>query len=164
MLPTVQDIEPRIRKASDHPDLITEDDLWILSGALLLCLREDDNGVSREYARLAEGRDLQQDVAESLANLTIRNRNPTLEPLLVTFERDQQFYEAMHAALAMTFPRTNGEPIKRNTVTQMQMEVLKRLAAAETIWTSDMTLRDRLIEHGLPSTRHELNRMVVPLG
>ncbi len=163
MLPTVQDIEPRIRKANVRPDLITEDDLWILSGALLLCLRTDDNGISREYARVADGRDLRQDVAECLANLPIQNRNPTLEPLLITFERDQQFYEAMHASLAMTFPKT-GESIKRNAVTQVQREVLKRLAAADTIWTSDMTLQDRLSERGLPSTRHELNRLVVLLG
>ena len=163
MLPTVQDIEPRIRKATNHPDLVSEDDLWILGGALLLCLREDDNGISHEYARLTEGRDLQQDVAESLASLPIQNRNPTLEPLLTTFERDQEFYEAMHAALAMTFPKTNGIPIRRNTITPIQLEVLMRLAAAETIWRCDMTLRERLLDRGLPETQHELNRMVVLL-
>ncbi len=102
---TIQDIEPRIRKANSNPELITEDDLSILGGALLLCLRENDNGVSREYASIAEGRDLQQDVAESLANLPVQDRNPTLEPLLITFARDPQFYEAMHAALAMTFAK-----------------------------------------------------------
>jgi hypothetical protein len=163
MLPTVQDIEPRIRKANASPDMVTEDDLSILAGALLLCLREDDNGVSREYARIARGNDLQQDVAESLANLPIQNRNPTLEPLLITFERDPQFYEAMHAAIAMTFPKMDGGTINRNTVTKIQLEVLMRLAAADEIWRCDLSLRDYLREHGLPETQHELNRMVAIL-
>lgn len=164
MLPTVQDIEPRIRKANEHPESISEDDLWILAGALLLCLRKDDNGISCEYAGHTDGRDLQQDVAESLANLLpVQNRNPTLEPLLITFERDEQFYEAMHAALAMTFPKTNRKPIKRNAITSTQLQVLTRLASAELIWRCDMSLRDRLLERGLPTTSHELNRMVVLL-
>lgn len=163
MLPTVHDIEPRIRKAIANPGLITEDDLWILGGALLLCLRENDKGISGEYARLSEGRDLQQDIAESLASLPIQNRNPTLEPLLATFERDPQFYEAMHAAIAMTFPKTGGVPVKRSMVTPIQMQVLTRLAAADAIWKYDKALPDRLREYGLPATMHELNRMVVLL-
>lgn len=163
MLPTVQDIEPRVQKAFASPDLVTEEDLSILAGALLLCLREDDNGVSREYARIAEGRDLQQDVAESLANLPIQNRNPTLEPLLVTFERNPQFYEAMHAAIAMTFPKMHGNRINRNMMNKFQFEVLARLAGADEIWRCDLSLRDLLRERGLPETRHELNRMVAIL-
>jgi hypothetical protein len=163
MLPTVQDVEPRIRKATEHPDLVSEKDLWILGGALLLCLRADDNGISREYASLSNGRDLQQDVAESLANLPIKTHNPTLEPLLIAFERDEQFYETMHAALAMTFPKTNGAPTKRNTITPMQLAVLERLACADAIWRCDTTLRDRLLERGLPETKHLLNRMVALL-
>jgi hypothetical protein len=163
MLPTVQDIEPRIRKANANPDMVTEDDLSILCGALLLCLRDDDNGISQEYAHIAEGRDLQQDIAESLAKLPVQNRNPTLEPLLITFERDPQFYEAIHAAIAMTFPKMHGKRINRNTVTPIQMEVLIRLATADAIWRCDLSLRDRLLERGLPETRHELTRMVAIL-
>ncbi len=120
--------EPRIRKANSNPDLITEDDLSILGGALLLCLRENDNGVSREYASIAEGRDLQQDVAESLANLPVQDRNPTLEPLLITFARDPQFYEAMQCSTCYDIRQSKFRTINRNTVTPIQLQVLMRLA------------------------------------
>src|SRR5262249_49983250 len=115
-------------------------------------------------ATFSNGRDLQQDVAESLQHIPVNPTNPTVDPLFITFERDPQFYEAMHALIAMTFPLSSSGPISPNSLGAQQREVLTRLAAAEIIWRCDMSLGDRLRERGLPETRHELNRMIAMLG
>ena len=164
MFPTAADVKFRIRKSLSNPDAVSHDDLTILGGALLLCLRDDDNRISDDYAELSGGSDLQQDVTESLINLPVFPSNPTIEPLLVIFERNDQFYEAMHALIAMTIPRANNARIDPSTLCPMAIEVLRRLAATETMWDCDMTLRDRLAERGLPPTRHKLNKMLATMG
>ena len=136
----------------------------VLGGALLLCLRDDDNGISGDYAEMADGADLQQDVTEALTNLPVSPTNPTIDPLLATFRRDDQFYEAIHALLAMTIPFATMNGADRATLGPTQIYVLTQLAAATTIWDRDMTLQGRLAERGLPTTKNKLNIMLAALG
>lgn len=164
MLPTAADVEVRIRQVLHDPDAVTDDDLMVLGGALLLCLRDDDNGISADYAALADGADLKQDVTEALANLPVLPNNPTIDPLLATYKRDDQFYEAMHTLLAMTIPCATMNRVDRATLGPMQVYVLTQLAVSTTIWERDMTLQDRLAERGLPTTKNKLNLMLAALG
>ena len=164
MLPTAADVEPLIRHVLHDPKAVAEDGLMVLGGELLLCLRDDDNGISADYAALADGADLQQDVTEALANLPVSPSNPTIDPLLATFKRDDQFYEAMHALLAMTIPIATTNRVNPATLGPMQIYVLTQLAAATTIWGCDMTLQDRLAKRGLPTTKNKLNLMLAALG
>ncbi|TWT89602.1 hypothetical protein Pla52n_67300 [Stieleria varia] len=136
----------------------------MLGGALLLCLRDDHNGISVDYAEMADGADLQQDVTEALTNLPVSPTNPTIDPLLATFTRDDQFYEAMHALLAMTIPLATTNGADRAALGPTQIYVLTQLAAATTIWDCDMTLHDLLAERGLPTTKNKLNFMLAALG
>jgi len=149
--------------ARERPTEVTVDDLHVLGGAILLMLRDDDLGLSTQYSELTDGNDLQQDVVECLANLPVNPTNPTIDPLLVTFERDQQLYEAMHALIAQTIPEAT-DTTRQSALGPMQIEVLNRLASADAIWEYDMTLGDRLTARGLPASRHKLRRMLAAIG
>ena len=154
------EIESRLRALRERPEAVTDEDLRALAEALRLCSREEGNALASDYAELADGADLQQDLVEALADLPVLPTNPTIAPLLEIFEQDAQFYEARHALLAMTVPRVSSarqDPPELGTV---QIEVLKLLAASEAIWRSDMTLPDLLAERGLPRTRDALRRML----
>jgi hypothetical protein len=162
MFPSASQVELLVRKVREQPSAVTLEDLHVLGGAILLTLRDDDLGLAAEYSKLADGNDVQQDVVESLTYLPVDPVNPTIGPLLSTFERDPQFYEAMHALLAQSIPKLEGK-IKCESLGLMQIEILNRLAASDPIWHCDMTIRDRLIERGLPDTRHRLRRMLAAI-
>jgi hypothetical protein len=162
MFPSALEVTKLIQKAREQPQNVTCNDLHILCGAILLTLRNDDLGLSAEYSKLAHGNDLQQDVVKALIPLPIHPTNPTIGPLLTTFKRDPQFYEAMHALLAQTMPVVDGK-INFQSLDSMQLEVLNQLAASDAIWEYDMTIRERLIARGLPETRHKLCRMLAAI-
>jgi len=163
MFPTASQVKSIVHKAYEQPSKITFDDLFVLGGAIVLTLRDDDLGLSAEYTKLADGNNLQQDVAQFLTNLPVTPNNPTIEPLLSTFNRDHQFYEAMHALIAQTFPKVHRK-IKFESLGPMQVEVLNRLAASDPIWQYDMTIRGRLLARGLPDSRDKLCRILAAIG
>ena len=163
MIPSAPQVRSLVCAACERPKELTSDDLHGLAGAILLTLREDDSGLSAQYSELTGGNDVQQDVVECLANLPVNPTNPTIEPLLFTFERDQQFYEAMHALIALTIPEVTGT-ISRRALGPMQIEVLTRLVTSDAIWEHDTTLRDRLTARGLPVSRHKLRLMLATIS
>jgi hypothetical protein len=128
-----------------------------LLGTLLRVSRVGDtSSLTPEYAAATDDgedcRDLGQDIALALARLPAGSADFAVPELIALWQRDRQFYEAVLAAVALSFPE-GGRPVA-SALSELQRAVLGALLGDEPVWTCCMVTAPMLQARGLPGSRH----------
>jgi len=161
--PSAERLLAIVRKADIAPDALATQDLDDLAVAYRVITRDDESPLAGEYSELTDGEDLQQAIAMAASVVSPHPSHWLVDLMLSTIEHDQSFYEAVHAVLNLTIPKSEAS-VKAGKLSAGQIHVLSRIAATVKIWDYDMSLMDRLAERGLPTSRHRLHLMLTTIG
>ncbi|MDB5384908.1 MAG: hypothetical protein JWM11_554 [Planctomycetaceae bacterium] len=127
----------------------------LLDTLLRVSQPSDRSLLTTEYAAATDDGeacwDLGQHIALSLACVPPGSADFAVPELISLWQRDRQFYEAVLAAVALTFP-DGGRPLA-TALTELQSRVLIALTEDEAIWTFCRDTRQLLDARGLPQSR-----------
>jgi hypothetical protein len=101
----------------------------------------------------ATGEDLEALIVEALAEFDSDKAGFIIPELVSRFATERQFYELIHTAIALVFPKAD-EPIDREALTALQIKVLTSALSNDAIWLYDLHLLAELLpSRGLPANR-----------
>lgn len=126
----------------------------------------DESALTPEYAAATDDGedcwDLGQHIALALACLPAGSADYAVPELVALWRRDRQFYEAVLAAVALSFPEVGC--LFAATLSESQRTVLVALTEDEPVWTCCMVTASLLEVRGLPRTRRGLQSFLASAG
>lgn len=157
-LPTVNEVVKTLNRVRATPGAVTlkecEPLYCVLRASYDDGLDDEYDILDDQYTDATEGEgNLQQDVVIAVSQLPFGLANDLVSELITLLESDPQFYELVHALLAITFPITSGTATVEN---DSQRDVLTALLANDDILSCDAMLADYLKQRGLPSKRDNI--------
>jgi hypothetical protein len=102
---------------------------------------------------------LGQQIVLAFAALHCGQADFVIPRLLEFWSFDSEFYELAFALLALAFPLTDA-PVDRRSLTGVQSRILRALVKEPALWGSYGEWPDTLSEHGLPTSRDEVYRLL----
>lgn len=147
----------------DFLNKIIERDVSGVRASELLVLLDDiwGGGVSElasTFQDVSEGDDLEQAIVALLPECALDVTPKAVSMLLDRWGRDRQFFELLHAALAIAFLKATS--LAQSEQESMQHAVVDALIQSDLIWKFDLHLPELLAAAGLPATRDELREWV----
>jgi hypothetical protein len=106
--------------------------------------------------------DLGQHIALALADLPAGSADFAVPELVALWRRDRQFYEAVLAAVSLSF-REGGRPVAA-ALSESQRAVLAAIADDEALWSYCGDTTPTLVARGLPGSRHGLRSFLASNG
>ncbi len=118
--------------------------------------------LSTEYAEATCGDDgcwdLGQHLAMALARLPAGSADFAVPELVSLWQRDRQFYEAILAAVALSFPES-AQPVQP-PLSENQRRVLESLVGDEAIWNLCAETVPGLTSRGLPGSKVGISELL----
>jgi hypothetical protein len=149
-----------VQLAFHRPTELPESAVRELLGTLVALSRRvpDKSSLAADYTVVTDdGEDcweLSQHITMALARLPAGSADFAVPELVALWQRDRQFYEAVLAAIALSFPE-GGRPVA-STLSNSQRTVLAALTDDEAIWTFCGDTAPMLLARRLPTSRGAL--------
>jgi hypothetical protein len=137
----------------------------LLDTLLRVSRPSDLSPLTPEYAEATDDGeycwDLGQHIALALAQLPTGSADFAVPELVGLWKRDRQFYEAVLAAVALSFPE-GGRPVAVD-LSESQRAVLAVIADDEPLWSCCGDTVPALEARGLPTSRHEMRSILASI-
>jgi len=145
-----------VQLAFHHPaELTGATTSELLETLLRVSEMSDTSPLTPEYAAATDDGencwDLGQHIALALARLPVGSADFAVPKLVALWERDRQFYEAVLAAIALTF--AEGDRPRASALSPPQRAVLAAMVEDEPVWDCCVATAQLLQARGLPSSR-----------
>jgi hypothetical protein len=129
--------------------------------------RHPPSQLSQEYTEVTATKDdchdLGQDIAYALARLPVGSAGFAVLPLLGLWRQQRSFYEAVLAAIALSFPPSAAK-VPASRLSKAQRAVLEALTEDEPVWTCCGDTAPLLADRGLPTTRKAVRKYLRATG